>query len=222
MAKEVYSTHLHKHTQNNSRDQNSKFLENMDSIYSSYSPSETWLITGGSHCLMPHGASEPLNVWSCVITGTILAKADGSESCLQLLFCATQCLSGIEIRQQCRLRHHFSPVFPQGDCDGNSQLWPVELWCHLMWWYSAQFHCCNMSRLKNGTLNWYGFYLCKEELVEDCPCPPSKYSQGSLAVVSNHINYIGTPKLEDKIFFFVPTWYAEFLLHQCIYNKLHF
>lgn len=55
--------------------------------------------------------------------------------------------------------------------------------------------------------------LCKEELVEDCPCPPSKYSQGSLAVVSNHINYIGTPKLEDKKNFFVPTWYAEFLLH---------
>lgn len=64
--------------------------------------------------------------------------------------------------------------------------------------------------------------LCKEELVEDCPFPPSKYSQGSLAVVSNHINYIGTPKLEDKKIFFVPTWYAEFLLHQCIYNKLHF
>lgn len=103
---------------------------------------------------------EPLNVWSYVITGTILAKADGSESYLQLLFCATQCLSGIEIRQRCRLRHHFSPVFPQGDCDDSSQLWPVELWYHLMWWYSAQFHCCNMSRLINGTLNSYGFYLC--------------------------------------------------------------
>lgn len=155
--------------------------------------------------------SVSLWMWSCVITGTILAKADGLESYLQLLFCATECLSGIEIRQRCRLRHHFCTSFSSG------RLWSQQ--SSMTRWTVVSLHVmifCTIPLLQHEpTKKWNAelvclLPLCKEEFVEDCPCPPSKYSQGSLTVFSNHINYIGTPKLEDKKFSLFPLGMQNF------------